>query len=298
MDDQFARKIIDNFPYPIASSFIKLRTDECLDPGPLRLKYILSTAECISCFLSIIVLCECRELSEKKEIIPSIQLGKKFSECFRKPAWGHWISFLREGLKWLHDNKLPMAIPELYEFYFKKDYQESDSVKKLNELLTIRNKDAHLIVDPTYKLKGLCEKTYPLLVEILGNLEFLLNYDLIFISRIEAFKKRRSEPEFKHHFKKIIGNSDAFSANREIKANCLDSMAIVMMNLKTKNYINLDPLIIYEEPDIFFYYSMNNLNSVTYRPCKYGEEFEIKNSSRSKVITEELQHIISLFESS
>ena len=37
MKDRYAREIINGFPYPIAAMFVKLRTDECLDPGPNRL---------------------------------------------------------------------------------------------------------------------------------------------------------------------------------------------------------------------------------------------------------------------
>lgn len=58
MKERYAREIISNFPYPIASYFVRLRTDECLDPGPLRLKYILATAETIGRFLGMITLCQ------------------------------------------------------------------------------------------------------------------------------------------------------------------------------------------------------------------------------------------------
>ncbi len=34
MKDRYTREIINGFPYPIAAMFVKLRTDECLDPGP------------------------------------------------------------------------------------------------------------------------------------------------------------------------------------------------------------------------------------------------------------------------
>ena len=40
MQDGLIRKIIDYYPYPVASVFKILMTDECLDPGPMRLQYI------------------------------------------------------------------------------------------------------------------------------------------------------------------------------------------------------------------------------------------------------------------
>jgi hypothetical protein len=34
MKERYARDITSHFPYPIAAPFARLRTDECLDPGP------------------------------------------------------------------------------------------------------------------------------------------------------------------------------------------------------------------------------------------------------------------------
>jgi len=66
MKERYIRNIISGFPYPIVTFFIKLRTDECLDPGSLRLKYILKTGESIVRFLGCAVFCECRDFLEDK----------------------------------------------------------------------------------------------------------------------------------------------------------------------------------------------------------------------------------------
>ncbi len=302
MEESYTRQIRDNFPYPIASSFVKLGTDECMDPGPLRLKYILTTSESIARFLGIVVLCECRKLMEDKGLTPSTPLSSKFEEKLLRPSWGTWIHFLREGLKWLYDNDGKPTMEGLYDFYFKRIPTESDSANALGQLVSIRNNLSHDKVKAmhTHEFKALCEETYLLLERVLENLSFLLDYELTFVSQIEVLKKRNKRADFRHSFKKIIGISEDFSGGRKKMESFFDSKSLILLDSETRKHINLDPLLVYEEsagkaPDLFYYNGMKNPGSAEYAPCKHGGGFKSSGSERAAEITEELQNLVNLF---
>ncbi len=302
MNERYERDITNYFPYPIASIFKKLRTDEGVDPGPLRLKFILATAEAITRFLGMVTLCECRRHIEEQGIKPSKSLTMDFSKNLKRPSWGIWTQFLREGIKCLHENASALLIPKLYNFYFDKIPAETASALALGRLLTIRNGLSHdkiKAMRPS-EFKNLCDETYPLLSQALENLDFLLDYELTFVSQIEALKRRRMVPDFLHRLKKITGESDSFSAGRETMVTYLDSRAIIVMNKDSRKYLNLDPLLLHEEsagkaPDIFYYNGMDTPGKADYAPCKHGGAFTSAEAERAEEIKKELEILLKLF---
>ena len=301
MKELYIREIKTNFPYPIAAIFTRLFTDDCLDPGPLRLKYIIATAEAIARFLGVLVLSECREHLEGKAIPVPESLSSDFSNRFKRVSWGSWLHFTREGLKWLQQNQAHLIVEELLDFYFKVIPQESDATKALSELLTIRNGLSHGKIQAMhqYEFKELCEQTYSLLEVVLEAMNFLLDYELAYISRIEVKKRRKREPKFLHRFKKICGDSDCFPGDRENLTLFMDPGNVVFVNLENHRYLNLDPLLLYEEaadkaPDIFFYNGMDNPGSADYSACKHGGTFNSSKSERAGEIAEELKGFIEL----
>lgn len=132
-EDEFD-EIIKTYPYPIASIFSRLGTVECLDPGDRRLNCILDTAEAVSRFLCALVLCLCRDQGEKhSEPAP---LNADFLQNFKRPSWGHWMEFSRDGLKWLAQRKAqdPLAL-QLAGFFFEPIPKESPAIQALGRLL-------------------------------------------------------------------------------------------------------------------------------------------------------------------
>lgn len=310
MKARYVREIKANFPYPIAAIFKRLFTDDCLDPGPWRLKYIIDTAEAVARFLGVLVLCECREHLEGKDIPVPESLNVDFNIRFKRVSWGNWLHFAREGLKWLQQNQARLIVEELPDFYFKVLPQESDAANALSELLTIRNGLSHGKIQPIhqYEYKKLCDQTYPLLETVLDAMEFLLDYELTYVSRIEVKKRRKREPKFLHRFKKICGDSDCFPGDEEKLALFMDPRNLVFVNLENHRYLNLNPLLLYEEaagkaPDIFFYNGMDNPGSADYSACRHGGNFNSGKaeregkieSERAAEIAEELQGFIDLY---
>ena len=91
-----------------------------------------------------------------------------------------------------------------------------------------------------------------------------------------------------------------YSGDREKLALFMDSKNVVFVNLENHRYLNLDPLLLYEEaagkaPDIFFYNGMDNPGSADYSACKHGGTFNSSKSERAAEIAEELKGFINLY---
>lgn len=306
LKERYVREIISGFPYPVVAYFIKLGTDECLDPGPLRLQYILATAEAISRFLGVVVLCECRELLEVQGLEPPPALSADFEKRFKAPSWGNWIHFTREGLKWLDSRRVDLTMPDLVPFYFKKIPEESSAATALGRLLTFRNGLSHQKISAMHaqEFTHLCEETYPLLEEALEALSFLLDYELAFISQIEVHRKRKSAPMFLHRLSKLIGDSIAFRGDRKKLDAYMDSGAVLLLNAGNRRYLNLDPLLVWEEaagkaPDIFFFNGTKKAGVCNYAACNQGGGFVSSEcqEGRWEALAGEIRHLLSLFAS-
>jgi len=303
MKNRYVREIISGFPYPVVSFFIRLRTDECLDPGPLRLKYILSTAEAVSRFLGAVSLCECREYLENHSTQPPQSVTADFGKQFSRPSWGIWLHFTRESLKWLHERGADPTMTEMTDFFFRKiPKKESAAASALGELLSIRNALSHekIRAMSNRDYRELCEKTFPLLEQVLESLEFLLDYELTFVSQIEVSKQRKIPPTFLHRLSKLIGESDSFPGDRKTLDSFMDSGAVLLMNMDNGRSVNLDPFLVYESgagkaPDIFFYNGMKKPEAAEYSACKHGGSFVSKDSERAEIIAGEIRNLMRLF---
>jgi hypothetical protein len=306
MKESYVRTILSDFPYPVSKQFIKLRTDECLEPGPLRLKYILTTGEAISRLLGIIVLCACRELLEKRKVFFSKGFCEEFRRQFPRPSWGFWTFMIREGLKFLERNKSLNTVPELRAFYFGKNRraERSGAAQALEKLLTIRNGLNHDRIKAmrNHDFRRLCEESFPLLCLALKAADFLLNYKMTFFSQIEVDKKRRRPPEFIHRFKRISGISDDFFGGKERFDHTQDSRVIILLTPddRERRDLSLDPLYVYEEeageaPDIYFYNGMTKPDLAVYASCNRRGRFIAKQSTRAEIVTAELAHIKEIF---
>ena len=302
MKDRYAREIINGFPYPIAAMFVKLRTDECLDPGPNRLRYLLSTGEAITRFLGVVNLCQARDFAESTNRPPPLSLHADFKQRFERIAWGTWLHLGRESLRWLLAEQATLLMPELGPFFFDPPPTDSAAVKALGELLALRNGLSHdkLKATHAHEFKALCERAQTHLETALEALEFLLDYDLTFISKIDVFKYRRRDPHFLHLLKKLIGNSDDFEGDRNDQTFPLDSHAVILRHRDSGRSLNLDPLLVYETAagkaaDLFFYNGMKSPDRADYTACKHGGNFEGGASEQATHLAEELTNLLTLF---
>lgn len=302
MKKRFENEITRNFPYPIAVSFARLRTDECLDPGPLRLKHMLATAEAAIRFCGILVLCECRAALEAGELEqPPDALAHDFAERLRAPAWGSWMHIAREGLKWLRSAEHAPFCCGLSEFLLDARGKATPAAKALSSLLELRNRlDHHKLraLHPA-EFRELCEQNAPHLDLVLEALSFLLDYGLTFVSEIQVHKPRNREASFRHRFKICGGESDTFKGERESLPSFWESQSIIFRDEEADRYLNLDPFLLYDEetaraPDLFYFDGLKRPGCASYSACKHGGEFLSEKSERARDISEEIENLLSL----
>lgn len=304
MKDRYAREVVNGFPYPIASNFVKLRTDECMDPGPNRLKYLLATGEAATRFLGVVNLCQARDYGEAQGKPPSKALCADFTKRFKVITWGNWLHLARESLRWLVEEQVELFVAEMGGFFFGSRFQDSAALQALGQLLTLRNGLSHEKINAmhSHEYKTLCEQAQAHLEQALESLEFLLDYELAFVSKIDVRKRRHQEPVYLHRFKLLAGDSDEFAGDRLNRAAPLDCEAVVLLHRDSGRYLNLDPLLIYEEgagkaPDIFYYNGMDKPENAVYSACKHGGSFESQSCGRAGELAEELAQLLKLFSS-
>ena len=302
MKDRYAREIISGFPYPVAAMFVKLRTDECLDPGPNRLRYLLGTGEAITRFCGVVNLCQARDFAESSQRTPPQSLRADFKQRFERINWGTWLHLARDSLRWLLTERATLLMPEMDPFFFDPLSKESTAAKALGELLTLRNEFNHdkIKATHTHEFKALCDRAQPHLETALEALEFLLDYELTFISKISVDKRRRHEPTFRHSLIKLIGNPGDFEGDRNDQIFPLDSPAVIWRHRESGRSLNLDPLLVYEAaagkaPDLFFYNGMKSPERAEYSACKHGGSFEGGASERAAELAEELTVLLAVF---
>jgi hypothetical protein len=288
-EDEFDR-VIATYPYPITGIFSRLGTIECLDLGDRRFNCILDTAEAVTRFLSALALCLCRDYAEANAVSPSAPLDQNFYQSLKRPSWGHWLHFTREGIKWLKGQGEPEPlVTRLADFFFDRLPRESHVAQALGRLLTVRNDVEHGRKPAHYapQLKALCEETHADLVTVIGALGFLADYNLNFVHQIEVWKRHRRDPDFRHRLVRIRAGGGDFRATEKSFASALESRAVIFRQGGTGPYLNLDPLLVYEHasgaaPDLFFYNGMANPTSLRYVACKHGGEFDSSRSARAE----------------
>lgn len=307
MEKRYEREIIDNFPYPIAACFTRLRTRQCKQPSYERLNHIFITAERISRYLASIVISECRAHMEiHAELVGQCPL--LFVEHIKNPSWGNWVRFIREGLIWLHQQQVDLIMPELHDFWFNAGLKPTKAVHALDVLVNIRNDNTahHLSGLHDNEYPPLCEDTWEKLTIILEALAFLPHYELRFMHKIAVHNIRRRPLVYLHEYSSARGANDDFEADDESKSNLLESEATFLVDPQTRRYLNLEPLMVYEEDagiaaDVFFYKKMSRPENARYAACKKGGKFSLKkknsrqNTQRREYMIEEWQHLLNLF---
>lgn len=295
--------VVQTYPYPIAGLFNRLGTVECGMPNFDRLSCILKVAEAISRFLSALVLCQCRDHAEQHPgDNPPAGFCTDFRKHLRRPSWGHWLHFTREGLKWLMQQETPAVLArELAGFYFDRCPRESQAAEALGRLLTARNDLEHGRTPVHYapQIKALCEECYAELATVIQGLGFLTEYRLSVVHQIEVWKRRGHEPDYRHRVVRIRVGGD-FRASWRSLAAPLESRTVMLERGEGGAYLNLDPFLVFEiaagaVQDLFFYNGMDDPKAMEYVACKQGGSFPSAKSERAAVLADEMENLLCLF---
>ena len=303
MEKRLIRTINDYFPYPIAANFKVLMTDECMDPGPLRLQYLLRTAESIARFLGMVLLLECRRYIEaNNEVRPPRALVADFAGKLRKPSFGSWIHIAREGSRWLASEEAELVVPEMRDLFFDDRKKETPIKKAVDKLVEIRNGLSHEKIRAfrTADFETLCSAVNELMEIQLEGLEFLQDISLGYVTSIEVSKNRNAAPSFTHRIKELSGHSDDFEGTRTTFDDYRESDAVIIKYERHDAYLNMEPLLVFDAEagkasDIFYFAGFSNPRKIVYLGCKHGGDFTSDTCSRSEELEQETTQILSLF---
>jgi hypothetical protein len=301
IDKQIIRRIENEYPYPLALEFRRLNTKEYLVNDENRLRQILKISETTIHLLALISIVDLVENCSKSLIKVNDSFKKEFPVWFTRTSFGKWISLTRETIKLFNEQNVPMFIPQMNEFLTDKKGNESDIQKAFYTLTTVRNNLAHPKFTLTTKIiEDFCIETEKHLETILMNLEFLTEYSFLNVDQIQVRFRKWFDPSFSHTFSEVTGNSSEFNAYNKILKYPVNSPAIIIVkNSDEKNYLNLDPVVIYTNEgenkiaDIFMYIDWDKYKSASYKPVWNGGPFNLSGTSLE---TETIGSLLKFFE--
>lgn len=299
MDRHLINEVENRYPYPIASEFRVLNTEEYLKPDSNRLKQILQIGEITIQFLAVVVLSDLIEQNNKKRIFLPESFKNEFFKNFFKTTFGKWTALMRDGIKIFIDNNVEMYINELPNYFILGRNSESETQKAFNSLTTIRNRIAHDSIENTSKsIQNLCFEAEAFLETILNNLSFISNYYFLYVGNVSVKNFRWNDPSFTHSFSEVIGHTSKFSAYLKKLSGLLNTPAIIITKGKEENYLNLDPLVIYSDegenhiPDVFLYIDWDIKKGIKYRPVWNGGPFFLERTQNQHELTISLLKVI------
>lgn len=155
MDENKANAIIKHYPYPIAILYRIIAGLDLNEEPAKGLDYILKTAEAVARLLGTITLAELVLLKENRDVEISAGIKSEFKKKIRRPGFGHWIGFARDGLACLKANDADIVISELKEM-FEENGKETQFKTALDKLNKLRNAIAHqkVVLDTTDKQRS------------------------------------------------------------------------------------------------------------------------------------------------
>jgi hypothetical protein len=303
MDRELLRRIENDYPYPIALEFRRLNTKEYLTHDENRLRQILKISETTIQVLALISIVDLLDHCTKDSVNIPDTFKKDFPVLFTKTSFGKWISLTRECIRIFQNNNLPTFISELSGYFFDPSGSESISLKAFNTLTNIRNKLSHPQFSITNKIiEDFCTETENLLEPMLLRLDFLMNYSFLYVDHISVRFRKWYHPSFSHTFSEVVGNSSEFNAYSKNLPEIVNTPAIIIVkNKEEKNYLNLDPVIIYSNEgetriaDIFMYIDWEKGRSVKYKPVWNGGSLNLPGTTIGSETTNSLLKFFEFF---
>jgi hypothetical protein len=287
VDRLLLRMIENDYPYPLALEFRRLNTKEYLALDESRLRQILKLSETTIHLIAMISVVDLLENCTNQAISITDNFKKQFPVLFTRTSFGKWITLTKECINLFTSSNIPMFIPEIRDFFIDEKGGESTSLIAYNKILTIRNKLSHPEFSLTNKIiEEFCVETEFNLMTILRGLEFLTKYSFLYVDHILVKYRKWNNPTFFHTFSEVTGNSSEFNAYNKILPEIVNTPALIIVKGgEEKNYINLDPVMIYSNEgenkiaDIFMYIDWDRDKTVKYKPVWNGGQFVLSGTT-------------------
>lgn len=147
-------------------------------------------------------------------------------------ALGKWVGMLRDTTVFLKDKKSKTKINELLDFY-------TNNKKTIDNFVKLRNDDAHGNPISDEQLINELAKRQKMIDKLVEQLGFLENYSLIYP---ESFDIQESKEVY---LCKIFEGSSVITSEISDFKTPPEIGNVILLNQKTKEYLNLSPLILY-----------------------------------------------------
>ncbi|MFC1852264.1 hypothetical protein ACFL27_18870 [candidate division CSSED10-310 bacterium] len=303
MNRRLIRTVENNFPYPIAIEFRRLNTPDFLKPDYKRLKQILKSAEKTIHFLALIGLSDLldKNLHQTFDIPDSFR--KEFVNRFTRTTFGKWIALLRDTVRVFKDNGAQFFMEELSDFFIRGAKKEAEAQKAFNSLTTIRNGLEHPNFNPTPQVfKDLCQETESYLETIYQELDFIIDYQFLFVHNVSVKYHRFQQPGFSHTLAEVVGLTNEFSSFVRESKDLLHSPSVIIAREDDEEFMSLEPLIIYSDEgeekiaDIFLYTDWDRKKRlIRYIPADKGGKFNLLDTSFAEVYAPTLLRFFQAF---
>lgn len=295
MNKRLKLKIASGYPYPLTVDFLRLNTNEYKNPGIERLTKTLEVSEIIIQFLALISISDLLENVIHKKVTVPDNYKARFRNNFTQTSFGKWIELVRETIRIFKLQKQSMFIEELVDYFYKASGGEATAQSSFNRLVSIRNslqhKEKHF---SSSEINNLCSETDVLLETILKELEFLIDYDFLYVDKVTIEYHRWADPVFSTDMSQLIGNNpdlfDSLNDNIDPKS-MVHTPAIIIAKSDFNHYLNLEPLVIYSDEgemnikDVFMYIGWDkSKNKISFKPIWKGGAFNLTKSSLHEVL--------------
>ncbi|MCP4041304.1 MAG: hypothetical protein GY731_05005, partial [Gammaproteobacteria bacterium] len=228
---------LDGLPYPIATSMRRIRA--CHDKDAKRLKHVLQAAEMTARFLGVVILAEVREGMKQGYIQPNEALNR-CGENMRRPAFGHWIELIREGMRVLAGRE-ELFMPELRGLVFgRKIGSPGEGLDLLQQIVTVRNHFAHGDMGAVEIAKA-CENMEQLMAQLLLAMDFIEDYMPYYVKTVNVHQRRLETSRYSHQFWLLAGayqDPEAIFSEREWHTDTED----FILEREGGGFINLHPM--------------------------------------------------------
>jgi len=270
------------YPFPLAYTYISMKNAE---ESKAKLDKSIEVLESIVKYLAIIS-------SQSFLRGPLDAEHATFILSFLpRPSLGTWNALLREVLSSHHTKPEELFVPEIYHFYFKSNRKVSDNARIIDDLINERNKIAHGGGPATAKdSDAKVAEVQPKLEELLFNLSFLRDYDLLHL----RYSKKDGDI-FRHTVKVCMGAMSQFE-NKDLTTSTSENSNHVYLHHREQNaLLDLHPFIIYTDrfegaraPELFFYNRTSDpkIQYINYQSAQSFNDTEY--SGELKALTEKL----------
>lgn len=220
--------------------------------------------------------------SDDEKIITTLQNHPSLTNIgFEHMSLGKWVGCLRESIKAFENVKFKNTLMTALSKFYK------ESEKSINNLVTIRNADAHGEPIAKDKLDDELSKRQALIDNIVNSLSFLSNYELILPEKLQI------EDGDAFYLSKIFKGNETINTKISFPFN-IQAGEVILCDKEKKEVISLTPYILYlglehsDKPFLGLFSSYSNKEQTIGKYLNLDGNANIDFNNFSKIINSDL----------